>query len=147
VLAQVSVYRARCRLPYGPCHCHPLSLASVKSRSVLPFWYRLTRVVPDKGPLNGSLRPCLQIHRHWLPVSYRIMFVLCCLIHMQYITVATVAARRRPTWRKPDVDLGILKTKFHYASWFGAGSKLVRIRQRNGIWLRTSFEQAPNQLV
>jgi len=28
------------------CHCHSLSLASVKSRSVLPFWYRLTRVVP-----------------------------------------------------------------------------------------------------
>ena len=25
------------------------SLASVKSRLVLPFWYRLTRVVPDKG--------------------------------------------------------------------------------------------------
>ena len=34
------------------CHCHSLSLASVKSRSVLPFWYRLTWVVPDKGPLN-----------------------------------------------------------------------------------------------
>jgi len=30
-----------------------LSLASVKSRSVLPFWYWLTRVVPDKGPLNS----------------------------------------------------------------------------------------------
>jgi len=28
------------------------SLASVKSRLVLLFWYRLTRVVPDKGPLN-----------------------------------------------------------------------------------------------
>ena len=27
------------------CHCHSLSLASVKSRLVLPFWYRLTRVV------------------------------------------------------------------------------------------------------
>ena len=26
------------------CHCHSLSLASVKSRLVLPFWYRLTRV-------------------------------------------------------------------------------------------------------
>ena len=37
------------------CHCHSLSLASVKSRLVLPFWYRLTRVVLDKGPLNGSL--------------------------------------------------------------------------------------------
>jgi len=35
------------------CHCHSLSLASVESRSVLPFWYRLTWVVPDKGPLNG----------------------------------------------------------------------------------------------
>ena len=31
------------------CHCHSLSLASVKSRLVLPFWYRLTWVVPDKG--------------------------------------------------------------------------------------------------
>ena len=31
------------------CHCHSLSLVSVKSRLVLPFWYRLTRVVPEKG--------------------------------------------------------------------------------------------------
>ena len=35
------------------CHCHSLSLASVESRLVLPFWYRLTWVVPDKGLLNG----------------------------------------------------------------------------------------------
>jgi len=34
------------------CHCHSLYLASVKSRLVVPFWYRLTRVVPDKGQLN-----------------------------------------------------------------------------------------------
>ena len=34
------------------CYCHSLSLASVKSRLVLPFWYRLTRVVPKEGPLN-----------------------------------------------------------------------------------------------
>ena len=31
-------------------HCYSPSLASVKSRLVLPFCYRLTRVVPDKGP-------------------------------------------------------------------------------------------------
>ena len=37
------------------CHCRSLSLASVKSRLVLPFWYRLTRVVPEKGPLNGCV--------------------------------------------------------------------------------------------
>ena len=37
------------------CHSHSLSLASVKSRLVLPFWYRLTWIVPDKGPLNGCV--------------------------------------------------------------------------------------------
>ena len=33
-------------------HCHSLSLASVKSRLVLSFWYQLTRVVLEKRPLN-----------------------------------------------------------------------------------------------
>jgi len=28
---------------------------SVKSRLVLSFWYRLTRVVLEKGPLNGCV--------------------------------------------------------------------------------------------
>ena len=37
------------------CHCHSLSLASVKSRLVLPFSYRLTWVVSEKGPLNGRV--------------------------------------------------------------------------------------------
>ena len=42
---------ARCRLAYGPADAtstHRL-LASVKSRLVLPFWYRLTWVVRKKG--------------------------------------------------------------------------------------------------
>ena len=48
---------ARCRLCIWPslCHCYLLSLASVKSRLVLPIWYRLTWVVPEKGPLNGRV--------------------------------------------------------------------------------------------
>ena len=41
------------------CHCHSLSLASVKSRLALPFWYRLTWVVPEKGPLNGCVCVCV----------------------------------------------------------------------------------------
>jgi len=41
------------------CHCHSLSLASVKSRLVFPFWYRLTRVVPDKVPLNVCVCDCV----------------------------------------------------------------------------------------
>jgi len=43
------------------CHCHSLSLAPIKSRLVLPFWYRLTRVVPEKGPLNGCSSCCICI--------------------------------------------------------------------------------------
>jgi len=30
-----------------------ISLASFKSRLVLPFWYRLSKVVLEKGLLNG----------------------------------------------------------------------------------------------
>jgi len=28
---------------------------------VLPFWYRLTRVVPDEGPLNGCVCVCVAV--------------------------------------------------------------------------------------
>ena len=41
------------------CHCHSLSLASVKSRLVLPLWYRLTKVVLEKGPLNVCVCVCV----------------------------------------------------------------------------------------
>jgi len=59
VLAWLSAWSAvqTCIRPSW-CHCHSLSLASVKSRLVLPFWYRLTQVVPDKGPLNGCCCVC-----------------------------------------------------------------------------------------
>ena len=48
------------------CHCHSLSLASVKSRLVLPFWYRLTRAVPDKGPINAYMCVCV----HFLTAEF-----------------------------------------------------------------------------
>jgi len=49
------LFGARCRLAYGPADATAtyLSLASLKSCLVLLFWYRLTSVVLDKGPLNG----------------------------------------------------------------------------------------------
>jgi len=61
------------------CHCHSLFLVSVKSRLIFPFWYWLTRVVPDKEPLNRCVcvwsslvvwRQCSifsLIQMHWLP--------------------------------------------------------------------------------
>ena len=60
VLVWLSVWSEvqTCILPSW-CHCHSLSLASVKSRLVLPFLYRLTWVVPEKGPLNGCVCVCV----------------------------------------------------------------------------------------
>ena len=39
-----------------------------KSRLVFPFWYRLTQVVPDKGPLHGCVCVCVCVYmlRHYL---------------------------------------------------------------------------------
>ena len=56
VLAWLSVWSKvqTCMWPSW-CHCHSLSLAPVKSRLVLPFWYRLTQVVLEKRPLNGCV--------------------------------------------------------------------------------------------
>ena len=51
-------------------HCHSLSLASVKSRLVLPFWYQLPHIVPDKGPLNG----CVCVVCAKLPIAEREMW-------------------------------------------------------------------------
>ena len=56
VLAWLSVWsKVQTCIRPSWCHCHSLSLASVKSRLVLPFWYRPTRVVQEKGPLNGCM--------------------------------------------------------------------------------------------
>ena len=56
VLAWLSVWSKvqTCICPSW-CHCHSLSLALVKSRLFFSFWYRLTRVVVDKWPLNVCL--------------------------------------------------------------------------------------------
>ena len=80
VLAWLSVWSEvqTCMWPSW-CHCHSLPLASVKSRLVLPFWYQLTRVVPDKGPLNGCMflvpaHPCIPGQR-----AVKLMCVCVCV--------------------------------------------------------------------
>jgi len=60
VLAWLSVYsEVQTCIWLSWCHCNSLSLASVKSRLVVPFWYRLTCVVRDKGPLNRCVCVCV----------------------------------------------------------------------------------------
>ena len=72
------------------CHCHSLSLASLKSRLVLPFWYRLTWVDPEKGPLNGCVCVCwgqrsaahYRNSQHW----GRYLFFLACILIITKVT-------------------------------------------------------------
>jgi len=68
VLASLSVWCEvqTCIWPSG-FHCHSLSFASVKSRLVLPFWYRLSRVVVDRGPLNGL---CVLYAKHEVTLNF-----------------------------------------------------------------------------
>ena len=85
VLAWLSVWSEMqtCILPSW-CHCHSLSLASVKSRLVLPFLYRLTWVVPEKGPLNGCvcvwLCMCYQYYSTLTSECHNISHYTCCLL-------------------------------------------------------------------
>ena len=75
------------------CHCHSLSLASVKSRLVLPFWYRLTRVVPEKGPLNGCVCVC-GLRSRTAVANVKLWFCLLCIYCLQcFDTVGWVAGR------------------------------------------------------
>ena len=50
------------------CHCHSLSLASVKSRLVSPFWYHLTELVLDRGSLNRCV--CVAMIRAVLNICF-----------------------------------------------------------------------------
>ena len=62
VLAWLSVWsKVQTCIQPSWCHCHSLPLASAKSRLVVPFLYRLTRVVLDKGPLNGCVCVCVPL--------------------------------------------------------------------------------------
>jgi len=93
---------ARCRLAWPSwCHCHSLSLASVKSRLVLPFWYRPTRVVPDKGPLNTCV--CL----HCLLIT--VLLVTFVTFSVVYLLVKPVVC-----WLRPFVSPDALKLLFEY---------------------------------
>jgi len=58
--------RARCKW----CDCHPIISCSSKIQNGLPFWCRLTQVILEKRPLNGSSVVVLVVllvlfHWHW----------------------------------------------------------------------------------
>ena len=52
-----------------------VSCFSKKSRLVLPFWYQLTWVVPEKGSLNGCV--CNQLYNRCVQRLYNRLGKLC----------------------------------------------------------------------
>ena len=72
------------------------------------------------------------------------------------ITVAAAASEFEAHWTSfiararttsVSVPYYTLQAKFHYASWFGAGSKLVRSQIPLRYLVRTSFEPASNKMA
>ena len=76
------------------CHCHSLSLASEKSRLVLPFWYRLTWVVPENYYWELPCRPkVLQYLHHPLCISWRIVFLIdTCFLYLSVFIACVVSS-------------------------------------------------------
>jgi len=67
------------------CHCDSLSLSPVKSRLVLPYWYRLTQVVLEKRPLNGCSSSCSSSNLNWITVHTSSCFMATVQIYCQHI--------------------------------------------------------------
>jgi len=64
-----------CRLAYGPADATATHCLSLQWNPdwFLPFWYRLTRVVPDKGPLNVRIQQCQLV-----------IFAVICLVNLEH---------------------------------------------------------------
>jgi len=87
------------------CHCHSLSLASVKSRLVLPFWYRPTRVVLEKRAVK------------WLCV--------CVCVYLMY---PRVGVRTIPWVKKQDTKLTLAHNfpkNFHWQTQWWISNKVM----------------------
>ena len=85
------------------CHCHSLSLASVKSRLVLPLWYQLTWIVPEKMPVphhsvfidRMAFLPLNQQHQ-----STEGIIIIIIIARQLYPVqvISQVNAEKRPAW-------------------------------------------------
>jgi len=91
------LFGARCKwFAHDPADATAIlsSLASLKSRMVLPFWCRLTQVVLEKRPLHECMSVCLGLAIYdctscWCPwfSSCIVIFVLSCILFKQLLDV------------------------------------------------------------
>ena len=75
-------------------HCHSLSLASVKSRLFLPFWYPLTRVVQEIGLLNVCVCAIIAYH------GYHAWYMVCGFVGVRCYAVRIISATRTSSYSR-----------------------------------------------
>ena len=117
VLAWLSVWnKVQTCIWLSWCHCHSLSLALVKSRLVLPFWYRPTRVVQEKEPLNGCVCICCNDYQgNSLNVSATLSTVLTYSINIWYYLFQVDTGR----WQNYDTSKHVVRV--HSVLWGALG--------------------------
>jgi len=86
-----------------------------KFRLVLPFWYRLTWVVPDKGLLNGCVCVCVCVY-----------FVLCWLLANKLVRALSLLVvrlnRLNKLWENHNLPYLIALTIDLYSSFYSHSS-------------------------
>ena len=107
VLAWLSVWSEMqtCMWPSW-CRCHLLSLASVKSRLVLPFWYRLTWVVLEKGPMCVCRLFCVFSVCACLSSFCQVWLALCDLLLCRWEACCGLAVHCQLDWHVDWVHTG-----------------------------------------
>ena len=119
------------------CHCHSLSLASVKSRLVLPFWHRFTWVVPDKGLSNRCVPTCKRNRQHEKSVT-RLSFYT--VFYASVETIATGGVWPLSGFDNALVTYNIIKHCFNWiteGSCYKYRSKLIQssgLKVFNPLW-------------
>jgi len=111
------------------CHCRSLSLASVKSRLVLPLWYRPTWVVPEKGPLNGCV--CVGRKTTTQSISQSVSDCRCSGTTVSCVTSSTVAARPAAGCRTSTVRARPPSRTSAWSSHVTRGGHVVQSRDGN----------------
>jgi len=118
---------ARCRLHVVQLmSMHPKtapSLASFKSRLVLPFWYRLTQIVQEKRPLNGYssssssyVEKCSSTQKQlWLDY----------FAHSFSECLNTEGGQKKLRKSAPEIVLWCLALSLENKSWWQAGEKYL----------------------